>query len=1023
MKVQNFYENPEVLHIGTMDNRSFYVPFEIETGKTEARLLSGEDWYFAFYPKISAVLEGFTQEGEYEKREGFRQITVPSCIQTLGYDHQQYINVNYPIPYDPPYVPAANPCAAYTKYFELTRDEINKKNYLYFEGVDSCFYLWVNGAFVGYSQVSHSPSEFDISEYVKEGTNKLSVLVLKWCDGTYLEDQDKFRMTGIFRDVTLITRPVSHIFDYRISSAITRYNPDTLRKENYCKADAKITFSPISFVGNVDDIRLILKDDNGTVLQEETSDGVTPVSFEIPSAYLWNAEHPDTYELVLETAGERIVERVAICQVEVENGCILVNKQKIKLKGVNRHDSDPYTGYTISREQALRDLKLMKEHNINAIRTSHYPNAPWFPQLCEKYGFYMIAESDIEIHGTAAIYGGGQDKTFGLLAQDARFKEAILDRVQRNVIRDKNRGCIIMWSLGNEAGFGENLEEAGRWAKAYDSDRLIHYEGALWETGTHHNDTSMLDVMSRMYASCEEIDQYFAGDKLRKPFVQCEFVHAMGNGPGDIEDYMKQIYQYDGFAGGFVWEWCDHAVYQGKTEDGRVKFGYGGDSGEKYHDGNFCVDGLVYPDRTPSTGLKEWKNVARPVRAALLEKAPLRIQFTNRFDFTNLKDSVLLRCELKRNGEVLMVKEIEAPDILPHESAECILFDEETVKKAALEGNVYCKVDYLMKKSTSILPEGFELGFDQFEISTDDSFTESFLHTDSLQSGELSVIEEDATIQVKAGAYTFTLDRDTALFCSVLKNGIEQLVEPMKFDTFRAPTDNDRNVVHDWVRAGYDDPITRIYSVSVEKTEEKVGISARETHEVVKISASGSIAAVRVQPSVRFKLVWTIVDDGRLHLELLGNKDTHMPFLPRFGVTFRLNKDENRVRYFGYGPMENYSDKHHASYVDCFTTCVEDLHEDYIKPQENGAHRVRAVSAGALNAVSLAMFSFNASFYSTEELFRKGHYYELKKQPYIEVHIDCKQSGIGSNSCGQWLMKAYRFDEPEFDFDVWFSFT
>lgn len=1000
MQLEKYYENPAKLHVNTMDNRSYYVPYHLD-GRESRICLSGEDWYFHFYEKHSVIPEQWIVSGEetLEKKEQWRQISVPSCIQNLGYDRHQYTNVNYPIPYDPPYVPANNPCAAYVKYFELTEEQTKQRQYLYFEGVDSCFYVWLNGRFVGYSQVSHSPSEFDVTRFVQAGSNRLAVLVLKWCDGTYLEDQDKFRMTGIFRDVYLYERPQQHIRDYHIRT-----------KVNYETQKAEIYFQVESFFGEANhEMTLTLKDREGELIDTVTVTSEERVCFEVENAKLWNAEMPYQYNLEIVCAEEKIYEKVAICKVEVKDGCVLVNNQLVKFKGVNRHDSDPYTGYTISREQALRDLTLMKEHNINAIRTSHYPNAPWFPQLCEEYGFYMIAESDIEIHGTASIYGGSQDKTFGLLAQDKRFEQAILDRVQRNVIRDKNRGCILFWSLGNEGGYGENFEKAGRWVKKYDPDRLVHYESSIWETGNHINDTSMIDVMSRMYASVEEVERYFAGDKPRKPFIQCEFVHAMGNGPGDIEDYMQQIYRYDGFCGGFVWEWCDHAVYQGRTEEGRIKFGYGGDSGESLHDGNFCVDGLVYPDRRPHTGLKEWKNAIRPVRAAMIDKEKPVILLRNTLDFVNLKDYVDICCQIQRDGEMVYQTLLVAPNVKPHGTEIIHLdLDEEDFRKLTAKGNCYLKLTYLLKQKTACLEKGFELGFDQFAIAKDDSYVEEFLTGEQAKVG-LSVEEDELSISVLGENFQYQIDKDSALFTSIKREGKEWLVEPMQFSTFRAPTDNDRNIVHSWRAAGYHRPLVKVYDICVTTCSE----------EQIKVSANVSLAAVMLQPFLRMSVTWTIAKNGRIQLKVDAERDTHLPFLPRFGIMLRIPQENEQVTYFGYGPNESYVDKHRSSYMDLFHTTVDELHEDYIRPQENGAHTgCLSLQVGEFKVASNKAFSFNASRYSVEQLQRAAHNYELVKEAFVELHLDYKQSGVGSNSCGQALLPAYRLDEERFSFEI-----
>lgn len=654
LELMPYYQNPEVLHLGTMSNRSYYIPQDQKEVSTDTlkisvfressrvKVLNGT-WDFKLYQSPFEI-EDFTND---EDNITYDSIRVPGCWQTQGYDYNQYTNVKYPFPYDPPYVPNENPTGLYHQKFHLSKEQKQYQQFLNFEGVDSCFYLYVNKTFVGYSQVSHSTSEFDITPFTVEGQNELHVIVLKWCDGSYLEDQDKFRMSGIFRDVYLMFRPENYVWDYNIRTSLSNEN-----------SKAKIEVF-IMNQGQLKNPHYQLLNSEGIVLWEQyTKD--TSFQFEVSNPILWNAETPYLYTFLISTEEEVIVQQLGIREVSISEGVLLINGKPIKLKGVNRHDMDPVTGFTISYEQAKKDMTLMKEHNINAIRTSHYPNAPWFPILCNEYGFYVIAEADLEAHGAVSFYGGGYDKTYGDIVQRPMFYEAILDRNERNLMRDKNNPSIFMWSMGNEAGYSKAFEDTGRYLKELDPTRLVHYEGSIHETGGHKNDTSMIDVFSRMYASVDEIRDYLSKPN-KKPFVLCEFIHAMGNGPGDIEDYLSLFYETDRIAGGFVWEWSDHGIYMGKTEEGIKKYYYGDDFDIYPNDSNFCVDGLTSPDRIPHQGLLEYKNAIRPIRAALKSAIyPYEVTLINCLDFTNAKDLVELNIELLKNGEVVETKEWNA---------------------------------------------------------------------------------------------------------------------------------------------------------------------------------------------------------------------------------------------------------------------------------------------------------------------------------------------------------------------------
>ena len=598
MIVPRYYEDLSVLHENTMPARAYYVPASIKMDnlmehreKSDRMQLLNGTWKFRYFNSIYDVQDSFFEK-DYDT-ENFDEIQVPSVWQMAGYDAHQYTNIRYPFPFDPPYVPQDIPCGAYVHTFDYSRDENAPRAFLNFEGVDSCFYVWINGSYVGYSQVSHMTSEFDITDLLQDGTNTVAVLVMKWCDGSYLEDQDKFRMSGIFRDVYILKRPKQAISDYHIKSKIE----DILAK---VELDVKF-YSPTN-------VKISIEDRNGAVVALGSIDEEGTAVLEIASPELWNTENPYLYKLILETENEVIVDHIALRKIEIKDQVIYLNGQKIKFRGVNRHDSDPVTGFTINPEQITTDLTLMKQHNFNAIRSSHYPNAPFFYEMCDKYGFMVIDEADIEAHGPFMIYRK-EDTDYNRfkrwnekIADDPVWEEAIVDRVKLMVERDKNRFCIVMWSMGNESAYGCNFEKALEWTKNFDPDRITQYESARYRNYDETYDYSNLDVYSRMYPALSEIREYLDKDG-GKPFLLVEYCHSMGNGPGDFEDYFQMIQNNDKLCGGFVWEWCDHAIAHGIAENGKTIYAYGGDHGEEIHDGNFCMDGLVYPDRTVHTGL------------------------------------------------------------------------------------------------------------------------------------------------------------------------------------------------------------------------------------------------------------------------------------------------------------------------------------------------------------------------------------------------------------------------------------
>lgn len=1109
MIIPHHYENLHILHEGTMPVRNYYIPAStafdspIAARENSDRLQSlNGTWKFRYYDSIYRLQDEFYNEG-YDV-SGFDDIPVPSVWQMHGYDYHQYTNVRYPFAFDPPYVPKDNPCGAYVTDFDYDQNEDAPLAHLNFEGVDSCFYVWLNGRYVGYSQVSHSTSEFDITEFIRNGSNRLCVLVLKWCDGSYLEDQDKFRMSGIFRDVYILKRSEGAVYDYFIKTSCDDINDPT-------KAEVNVDFTAFTGYSCVEDrfssksetvvdkgadsnvdIEVTILDADGSICSSgcvkceisaqsdantkaaeiKTTASSSSITLSIDSPVLWNAERPFLYTVIIRCAGEVITDRIGIREITIENKIVYINGMPIKFHGVNRHDSHPVTGFTISREQIVRDMSLMKQHNVNAIRTSHYPNVPYFYELCDEYGFYVIDEADIEAHGPSELYYADNSwdnkaaRWNEPIADNPEFCESILDRVKRCVIRDKNRPCVVIWSMGNESAYGVTFEKTLAWVKSYDKSRLTHYESAQYTDGKRKYDYSNLDLYSRMYPSISEMAEYIDGDG-DKPYILCEYCHAMGNGPGDLEDYFQFFDSHETTCGGFVWEWCDHAIYRGKAANGKDMYAYGGDSGETIHDGNFCMDGLVYPDRRPHTGLLEFKNIHRPARISNYDGANRILTLHNYLDFTDIRDYLTMSYEVTCDGQVVTSGNIDVPSVAPHgdgtvslglitemqnlmqnlstingsdnsgssTAADCSSiaerFNDEACIKDMIPHRAFLRVIYKAAVGSAFIKEGDVLGFDEIELGSQDlnkaltsdtaqNLTEQDLTAQDTISATLHILETDAEFVISGSGFKYTFDRNTGNFAGIAVDGQELLAAPCDKTIWRAPTDNDRNIKNEWFRAHYDMVSERTYDTSCIV---KDGCAV--------ITYTSCLSAPTVQPILRINAEWTVSAEGTITSRMHVTKNSEFPMLPRFGVRMILKKDMRNVHYIGIGPYESYVDKHHASWHGAFSASIDDMHEDYIMPQENGSHydcsyvqigSLREndiktdMSAHSITATSTVPFSMNASPYTAEELTNAAHNYELPESGKSVLCIDYRQNGIGSNSCGPELDEKYRFDENEWEF-------
>lgn len=966
-----YHEDLESLHIGTQPCHAYFIPFKTGQKLSQDRKssllfesLNGE-WDFDYFQSLFDLPADFLDIPPADK------ISVPSNWQLKGYGKPQYSNVRYTIPFDPPYVPEKNAVGVYRRSYVYTADGLRRR--LVFEGVDSCVYLYVNRQFAGYSQVSHSTSEFDVTDLLHEGENELAAVVLQYCDGTYLEDQDKWRMSGIFRDVYMLSREQYGIYDYTVRTSL---GDDNLSGEIsvMVRSGRECSFS--------------LYSPDGELIQSRSGN---LVSFSVEDPIMWNAEEPALYRLEIVCGSETVIEDVGIREVKISGGVLKVNGTAVKLRGVNRHDSYPDTGFYATEEKMEKDLRLMKSLNVNTVRTSHYPNSPEFYKMCDRIGMYVIDEADLETHGCSDVYNAFEWKTYdgiSLIACDERFQKAMTDRHRLLVTRDINRPCVIIWSLGNESGYGDNFRNSVPAIRKLDPTRPVHYESS--RNCFDDKGDGELDFVSVMYWGDEYVRSYPDGEKnaCGRPLVMCEYCHAMGNGPGDLEDYWQAVYSNENVCGGCVWEWCDHGIYVGKADNGRDKYFYGGDFGEVVHDGNFCMDGLVYPDRTPHTGALEMKNVYRPIRAGIENG---RLYFENKLDFTHVDDRWKCVYKISRNGEPVDSGELSL-DIAPH----CRQVSELMLPKD-LSGHMTADLDYYFG--------GEHKGFDQLELCN-----EKRVHTPEKQ--EVTLTEDAKGFTVSSGAMTVKISKRDAMVESFVKNGLELLDRPSAVNLYRAPTDNDINVRSQWEKLFLHRAQPKLYS-----------IEAHQKDGAAEIRAELSMGYAVYEPAVRLMLKYVFFG-GEMKICCDADILDGLGWLPRFGLRFFVKKDIDKLEYLGFGERESYIDKRSSCRFARFESDVYSQHEDYIRPQENGSHygcEYVKVSGKdkSLEVFCDSDFSFNFSPYTQEELAAKRHNFQLEEPPYNTLCVDYKMSGVGSNSCGPELKEKYRLSEKKISFEFY----
>ena len=984
LNIPNYHQSTETLHIGCEKPRAYFVPFPCGCASKHAergesaffKSLCGE-WSFKFFKSVNDVCDLST--------EGSDKLTVPMSWQMAlgrGYDVPNYTNVNYPIPYDPPFVPDENPCGLYSRKFTVPAAMAGKKIYLNFEGVDSAFYVWVNDEFAAYSQVSHMTSEIDVTSLVHAGENEIKVLVLKWSDGTYLEDQDMWRMSGIFREVYLLFRDETHIRDIFV----------------HCDLDD--SFTDADFTADVDvtgkaTVEWTLDCPCGETIfsgkcdVDESGKIVVPT---IKNAKLWSDEEPNLYTLTLHCGNEYITLPIGARRVEIKDGCVVINGKKVKAKGVNRHDSHHLLGHATPVEHMVRDIMIMKAHNVNMVRTSHYPNDPRFTALCDKYGLYVCDETDLETHGARPWYA---------LSRSPEWEGEYVDRVQRMVERDKNHPCVIFWSLGNESGWGQNHVAMHTWIKSRDTSRIVHYEGANYDYNDGKYLRDVTDIESRMYPNPTWCDNYCKNPERDEPLFLCEYSHAMGNGPGDLRDYWEVIEANDNFFGGCVWEFIDHSVAIG-DKYGDPSFTYGGDFGDHPNDGNFCVDGLVYPDRRVHTGLEELKQAIMPV--AVREVKPGTVAIKSRRYFKSLSD-ISMAWTVKVDGKAVKSGVHPNLDIAP-EAEE--VFEIVPENELPAHGTVTLDLSFRQNKPTEWADVGYEVGFAQFIYER----AEKIKAAPALYPVELCENREEYTVTV--GETVYKISKFSGMITDICDNGEHLITKPVVPQIWRAPTDNDRNVQWDWRNSGIHNAKVKCYSTEVVKADENEAV----------ILSKISLAAAPNEVVLRADVTYTVKYGMGIKIACDVKWNVQKKHYPRFGMRLTMPEGAEQMRYFGYGPNESYVDKRLASKLGEYKSTVTENYEPYVFPQENSSHwgcrwaDVHTVAGHGFLFTSCEPFSFNASHFSPEQLTETRHHYELKREPETTVMLDMRMDGIGSNSCGPELAEKYRFNETEFSSSV-----
>lgn len=993
------WENHQIDGINRMPARAHFLTFQSK----EKALLNNNRYTHAFKNLNGVWKFMFLDAPEYSP-EGFfnsdfdvtkmDDITVPGNWQLQGYGKMHYSDLWYNFPINPPYVPTENPTGIYKRTFFVEESYRDKKIIIRFCGVDSAYHLWINGKEVGYSKVARNESEFDITDLIRVGEeNDVTVRVYQWSDGTYLEDQDMWWESGIFRDVELIGVPKDGINDYKVIADLDdEYKNGIFKVEAFLRTtkEVNVTFELVDAGENTVFTKTVVAKEGKACIDEVIAD-----------VNHWTAETPYLYKLFMtvEDDGqivEVIPQNVGFRNIRLNGETFLVNGVAIKFKGVNRHDYSPQNGRVVSREEIEKDIILMKQFNINAIRTSHYPNSYYLYDLCDEYGMYLIAETDLECHGFELT------GDYKWITDDPSWELAYVSRMTRMIERDKNHPAIIFWSLGNESAFGCNFRKMTDVAHEMDPTRLVHYEGDF--------DVESADVYSTMYTWIENPKKpYLMKDiieKSKKPHIHCEYCHAMGNGPGNLKDYQDLVYAHDKLQGGFVWEWFDHGI-ESFTESGEKYYRYGGDFGDDPSNKDFCIDGLIMPDRTPSPGLYEYKKVIEPITTTAVDIQKGIINLLSRYDFANL-DRFNLVYKVMEDDVILQTGFMAVPSIEARANKDITLPYDLSAIKVKPGAHYYVNISYQLREDTSYASSGHELATAQFELPL---YKEGIVVRPE---GILNVEKEHTTLHVKGANFSLDFNLVNGNLMNIVRDGMQVLSKGPRLTLWRAPISNDMEII---------DKLKKVYFLHLEH-EVVMNIDYHMEGNILKVEVDTINSTTNSAWHFKTKYVYTVCPSGDILIDVEGTPsgrvDLAPDMLPRIGVSMHLDKSMEHVRYFGMGPGENYADSKEAAQMGLYANTVDGLFTNYVIPQENGNHMgCKWVSMTndrgmGLLASTEGDFNFSASWYEDKDLDDAKHTCDLVKRDYIVFNVDYKQNALGTNSCGQWQLDKYRAKFEDF---------
>lgn len=993
------WENHQIDGINRMPARAHFLTFPSK----EKALLNNNRYTHAFKNLNGVWKFMFLDAPEYSP-EGFfnsdfdvtkmDDITVPGNWQLQGYGKMHYSDLWYNFPINPPYVPTENPTGIYKRTFFVEESYRDKKIIIRFCGVDSAYHLWINGKEVGYSKVARNESEFDITDIIRVGEeNDVTVRVYQWSDGTYLEDQDMWWESGIFRDVELIGVPKDGINDYKVIADLDdEYKNGIFKVEAFLRTtkEVNVTFELVDAGENTVFTKTVVAKEGKACIDEVIAD-----------VNHWTAETPYLYKLFMtvEDDGqivEVIPQNVGFRNIRLNGETFLVNGVAIKFKGVNRHDYSPQNGRVVSREEIEKDIILMKQFNINAIRTSHYPNSYYLYDLCDEYGMYLIAETDLECHGFELT------GDYKWITDDPSWELAYVSRMTRMIERDKNHPAIIFWSLGNESAFGCNFRKMTDVAHEMDPTRLVHYEGDF--------DVESADVYSTMYTWIENPKKpYLMKDiieKSKKPHVHCEYCHAMGNGPGNLKDYQDLVYAHDKLQGGFVWEWFDHGI-ESFTESGEKYYRYGGDFGDDPSNKDFCIDGLIMPDRTPSPGLYEYKKVIEPITTTAVDIQKGIINLLSRYDFANL-DRFNLVYKVMEDDVILQTGFMAVPSIEARANKDITLPYDLSAIKVKPGAHYYVNISYQLREDTSYASSGHELATAQFELPL---YKEGIVVRPE---GILNIEKEHTTLHVKGANFSLDFNLVNGNLMNIVRDGMQVLSKGPRLTLWRAPISNDMEII---------DKLKKVYFLHLEH-EVVMNIDYHMEGNILKVEVDTINSTTNSAWHFKTKYVYTVCPSGDILIDVEGTPsgrvDLAPDMLPRIGVSMHLDKSMEHVRYFGMGPGENYADSKEAAQMGLYANTVDGLFTNYVIPQENGNHMgCKWVSMTndrgmGLLASTEGDFNFSASWYEDKDLDDAKHTCDLVKRDYIVFNVDYKQNALGTNSCGQWQLDKYRAKFEDF---------